>query len=409
MTASAGPALTSKIFNAIVIVSALGYFVDIYDYYIFLVSRLAVLRDFGISGGGLTETGLYLVNMQFAGLLAGGIFFGILGDKLGRKQSLLVSILIYSVSTLASGLTQDFDTFALLRFIAGFGIAGEVGVGVTLISEIMSREKRAFGVIIFAGVGLFGVVVAGLLSQYLPWRTCYIIGGVAGLLLLLMRTLVVEPSMFKKLRESKVTRGSLRCLFGSRVHVRRYLLCILLAVPIFFGVSIVMTFSPELAAAMGVAEPVTAATTMIYSYVAMVTGEIAIGLLSERLQSRRRVIFGSLVCMAAILLAGLVTGISTATQYYAFAAAVGFCMGYWVNFIALSAEQFDTNLRATAATSIPNFARGTTVLVNLAFLHLKNQGIAMAAGIIGLTCIAIALVALKLLPESYGKDLDYVD
>ena len=265
----------------------------------------------------------------------------------------------------------------------------------TLISEVMNREKRAFGVIIFAGIGLFGVVVAGLVSQYLPWRTCYIMGAIAGLLLLFMRTLVVEPEMFRKLRASAVTRGSLRSLFGSRAYIQRYLLCILLAVPVFFGVSIVMTFSPELALAMGVTEPVTAATTMIYSYVAMVTGEIAIGLLSERLQSRRRVIFGSLVCMAAILLAGLVAGISTATQYYAFAAAVGCCMGYWVNFIALSAEQFGTNLRATAATSIPNFARGTTVLVNLAFLHLKDQGIAMAAGIIGLICIAIALVALK--------------
>lgn len=402
------PALTTRVLNATVIVTALGYFIDLFDYYVFLVTRQKVLTDFGFSGSQLMETGLYMVNLQFAGLLVGGVIFGVLGDKIGRKQSLLGSILLYSIATLASGMTHNIDVFAALRFIAGIGIAGEVGVGVTMVSETMDKNRRGLGVTAFIGVGLLGVVAAALMSELLHWRTCYIIGGLAGLLLLVTRIWVMEPQMFTDLNKS-VKRGSFRVLFASPDGVRRYVLCILLAVPVFFGVSIIATLSPELSIALGASPPASVSTTMIIAYTMMVIGEIVIGLLSQRLKSRKKVIALFLVLMAITLGVGFHNGALDATGYYILAGVVGFFMGYWVNFIALSAEQFGTNVRSLAANTIPNFTRGTTIAINMAFLALKDDGVVYAASIVGFTVIVIALLALWKLPETFGKDLDYTE
>lgn len=400
--------LTSKVLNATVVVTALGYFIDLFDYYIFLITRVAVLTDFGLSGTELTDTGLYMVNLQFAGLLVGGIIFGLLGDKVGRKFSLLGSILLYSAATLASAFVTNIDVFAALRFIAGVGIAGEVGVGVTMVSEMMDKKRRGLGVTVFVGVGLLGVVAAAIASELLSWRTCYIVGGLAGFALLATRIWVIEPQMFTKLHDG-VVRGSFRQLFSSRENARRYILCILLAVPVFFGVSIIATLSPELSAALGAATPVAASTTMIVAYTMMVAGEISIGLLSQYFGSRRKVIGAFLVGMAIALAVGFGLGNLGGTGYLVLAAIVGFFMGYWVNFVALSAEQFGTNLRATAASTIPNFARGSVVLINTAFIWLKDDGIVYAASVVGFTTIAIALFAVWKVPETFGKDLDYID
>ncbi|MGE3771013.1 MAG: MFS transporter [Bdellovibrionales bacterium] len=405
---AAAPALTNKVLNATVIVTALGYFIDLFDYYIFLITRITVLKDFGLDGAALTDTGLYLVNLQFGGLLVGGLIFGVLGDKIGRKQSLLGSILLYSLATLASGLTHDLDTFAVLRFIAGVGIAGEVGVGVTMVAETMDKNRRGLGVTVFIGVGLLGVVAAALASEVLHWRTCYIVGGLAGLALLVTRIWVMEAQMFTKL-DKGVVRGSFRLLFSSRENIRRYVLCIIMAIPVFFGVSIIATLSPELSTALGANPPASVSTTMVIAYTMMVLGEIVIGLLSQYLQSRRKVIAVFLALMLLALAIGFNSGSLTATGYYVLAAIVGFFMGYWVNFIALSAEQFGTNIRSLAANTIPNFARGSVILINTAFLALKDDGVVYAAGVVGFICILSALFAVWKVPETFGKDLDYVD
>jgi putative MFS transporter len=401
--------LSPKILTATVLITALGYLIDVYDMLIFNVTRVKSLQDMGLSGDVLTDAGLFILNMQQAGLLIGGLFFGVLGDRIGRKACLLGSILVYSLATLGCAFVQDENVYAALRFIAGFGLAGEVGVGIALITETITKEKRGLATALFCFIGIAGAVIAAAMSEFLPWRTCYLIGGLAGLLLLATRALLAESGLFAKVKQvAGVSRGNLLLFFRQPSLGFRYLMCILIGAPIMFPIGLMWTLAPEMGKALGVTGDLKASMAIGIGYTAMMFGDLIAGLVSQRLKSRLKtvVIF---ITFTGLVFAGLfmTQGLSP-FWYYAFCAASGLGIGYWVTLITNAAEQFGTNLRATVATSVPNFVRATLIPMNLLLAWLKPElGIAMSALLVGGGVLVIALLALTRLEETFSKDLDY--
>jgi predicted MFS family arabinose efflux permease len=401
-----------EIFQPAVIVGALGYFVDVYDLILFVIVRSASLQDLGFSGSQVLEHGIFLFNCQMAGMLAGGIAFGILGDRFGRVVLLFGSILLYSVANIANGFVHSVEAYAVWRFIAGFGLAGELGGGITLVSEILSKEARGYGTMIVATVGVFGAVVGGLVAGLVHWRTAYFIGGGLGLVLLIMRMSVAESGMFKELRSksTSVARGNFLALFTNWKRFAKYLRCILIGLPLWFVIGILVNLSPEIASALKIKGAIDAAHAVGFAYLGITFGGFASGFFSQQLRSRKKVIF-AFVCftLAAMAAYFFCAGFSAAT-FYLVILFLGFGVGYWAVFVTIAAEQFGTNIRATVATTVPNFVRGAVVPLTMTFNHFKSHiGIAPSAAFIGVACILISLWALRGLDETYGKELDYLE
>jgi len=412
---------------AAVSVAALGYFVDIYDLILFGVVRVASLQSLGISGETLTTDGEYLLNMQMAGMFIGGVLWGVLGDRKGRLSVLFGSIFLYSLANIANGFVTDLTSYAVLRFIAGIGLAGELGAGITLVSEMLSKEKRGIGTTIVAAFGLLGAVVAGLVGNYDwsfswngepvdNWRVAYFLGGLLGLALLLLRIGVFESGMFAKMKESNVRRGDLGQLILRPRNALRYLHCILIGLPLWFIIGILIFQSPEFAKAQGQAFEVVAGTAIMLAYLGLVAGDVASGLLSQVLRSRRRAVLIFLVLCAVVSVYYLLLPAVSDTHFYAVCFAMGFSVGYWAVFVTIAAEQFGTNLRATVATTVPNFVRGSVVPLTLIFAYLRDDlftgmpkaNINSALWVLG-GSLMIAFVSLYYLEETFGKDLNYVE
>lgn len=404
------PSYSLNIFSPLVIITALGYMVDVYDMLLFNVVRVPSLTDMGLSGDALTNAGLLILNMQMAGLLIGGLAFGIAGDKIGRKSCLLVSILIYSLATLLCAFVQDPNHYALLRFVAGLGLSGEVGIGISLITESLSRERRGMATTLFCFIGISGAILAAIAGNFLEWRTCYLIGGLAGLALLATRALICESGLFEKLKATQVSRGSLLIIFKNATLLRRYIACILIGMPIYFAIGVLWTLAPELGKAMGVTEVIKPAIAVGIGYTGLVIGDVIAGTLSQVYRSRVKPLLLFMTATGVLLVTFFFSRDLHVSEYYAFCLGAGLTTGYWVNMVTLAAEQFGTNIRATAATSIPNFVRATLLPMNLVIAALKPElGIAMAALIVGGGALVIALLAMTQLEETFGKDLDYND
>lgn len=401
-----------------VIVAALGYFVDIYDLVLFSIIRVPSLKYLGVSGAALLDQGLYLLNVQMAGMLLGGVMWGMLGDKKGRLSVLFGSILLYSLANIANGMVSSIGAYAILRFIAGVGLAGELGAGITLVSEILPKEQRGYGTMIITSVGVSGAILAGIISAEFGWRICYFIGGGLGLGLLILRIGVLESGMYKKVAESKVRRGSFLSLFTNRKRFAKYMRCILIGFPTWYMVGILMTFAPEFSKAMHVIGEVTGGNAILWFYFGLTLGDMLSGYTSQVLQSRKKVVLGFLIgCLCFVILYHLVDGVS-ATMFYAVCVLMGITSGYWAIFVTVAAEQFGTNLRSTVATTVPNFVRGALVLIAWAFQearsyftaqHGPEKGILYGGIVIGVICLAIAMVSLFGMEETYGKDLDYIE
>ncbi len=399
-----------RILNAAVVVSALGYFVDIYDLILFSIVRISSLKSLGLEGGAVLEQGMYLLNMQMTGMLLGGIFWGILGDKRGRLSVLFGSILLYSAANIANGLVTSVEQYAWLRLIAGIGLAGELGAGITLVAEVLPKEKRGFGTTIVAAFGICGAVLAAQIAKAFEWRTAYFIGGGLGLALLVLRVSVFESSMFAAVKEKVKSRGNFLALFHPWPRLKRYLACIFIGVPIWYVIGILITLSPEFASAMGVAEEVSPGTAVMYAYIGLALGDLCSGLLSQLLRSRRKVVILFLGLVVACVAAYLTRSAISAEGIYLLCMGLGFATGYWAMFVTIAAEQFGTNLRATATTSVPNFVRGSVVPLSLLFGYLKASfGMLAAAWMVGGVAIGLALLGLSQLEETFGKDLDYLE
>lgn len=396
-----------------VLVAALGYFVDIYDLLLFGIVRVPSLRAIGVGEEDLLRVGIRLINAQMAGMLVGGILWGIWGDKRGRLSVLFSSILLYSLANIANAFVPNAEWYAALRFLAGVGLAGELGAAITLVSEIMSKENRGIGTTIVASVGILGAVLASLIGDFFDWRTAYIVGGVMGLALLILRLKMFESGMYEEVHKAThVRKGDITLLFRSRERFGKYLRCILIGVPVWFVIGILITFSPELAKELEVTGPIAAGTAIMVSYAGLSAGDFASGLLSQYFRSRRKVVGLFLLLTAvSVVTYSQARGVSPAV-FYSLCAILGFAVGYWAVFVTIGAEQFGTNLRATVATTVPNFVRGSVVLSTLSFQFLsKNQGFSLVASalIVGIVTLALGFWSLFTMPETFAKDLDYLE
>ncbi len=411
---------SSRSVTAIVMVAALGYFVDIYDLLLFGIVRVPSLISLGYEKGSplLTQKGEFLITMQMFGMLIGGILWGVIGDKKGRLSVLFGSIFLYSIANIANGMVDTVAAYATWRFIAGVGLAGELGAGITLVAEVMPKEKRGVGTMIVASVGLTGAVVANLVYRFSSdWRLCYYIGGGLGLGLLLLRIGVSESGMFKTAQSEKVSRGNFVALFTDGKRLGKYLRCILIGMPTWYVIGVLVTFSPEFAKALGIEGEVKGGDAIMYAYTGIVLGDLATGALSQLLKSRLRVMYIFLAMTAVTVLIYLnAYGVSVGTLYL-LCGLLGFVTGFWVIFVTISAEQFGTNLRATVTTTTPNFVRGALPLILFLFTFFQNQLAHLGSGparinaglIVGAIVILISGIALRGLKETFHEDLNYVE
>lgn len=391
-----------------VIVAALGYFVDIYDLLLFSIVRRPSLIALGIPENDLLVQGEFLLQVQMTGLLIGGLIWGIMGDKLGRLSVLFGSILLYSLANIANGFVTTLDQYAWLRFIAGIGLAGELGAGVTLVSEILPARLRGYGTTIIATVGLMGAVVANFLSKQFDWQISYFIGGGLGLLLLITRISVFESGMFLKTKEKDVERGNFFQLFSQRARFIKFMGCIFIGLPIWYTIGILVTFSPEFARTMDIIGTISAGDAVMFSYIGLAVGDLSSGVSSQLIGSRKKVLKVYMLLTLGFILMFLFMPVKTAGFFYFACFCLGVGIGYWALFVTVAAEQFGTNLRSTAATTVPNFIRGTVVPLTLAFQYLRPYvGIINGALIIGVLTIIVAFIALRFIDETYGRDLNF--
>jgi len=398
------------LFSMPVIVAALGYFVDIYDLILFGIVRVSSLRELGLSDAEITTVGANILNMQMAGMLVGGVLWGVLGDKKGRMSVLLGSIILYSTANLLNGFVQDVNSYMALRFIAGIGLAGELGAGVTLVSELLPKAIRGYGTMVIATVGVTGAIAANFIAQSFDWRTAYIIGGVMGFALLLMRVGLIESQMFKSLQHSGVKKGAFFDLFIKKELFIKYIKSIMIGLPLWFCVGILVLFSPEFAKELGVSGTINAGNAVMLCYIGLTIGDFLSGFMSQKAQSRRKIIFIFMGFALALSLIYLNAQNASPTIFYALCFGIGVACGYWALFITVAAEQFGTNIRSTAASTVPNFVRGMVVPMSLAFLALKPfGGVVFAAAIVGGVVFVIGFAALYWLEETFHKELDYVE
>jgi predicted MFS family arabinose efflux permease len=393
-----------------VIVIAMGYFVDIYDLILFGVVRVESLTELGLDKEGITLWGSIILNAQMGGMLIGGILWGILGDKKGRLSVLFASIILYSVANTLNAFVTNVEQYALLRFIAGIGLAGELGAGVTLVAEILPKHLRGYGVMSIAAFGVLGVVAANIVAENFAWRNAYIIGGVLGFMLLVLRFRVRESEMFQHHVSDDVKRGHFFALFSHRKLFNKYIKAIVIGMPLWYVVGILVMFSPEFAIALSIQGEVSAGTALMYTYIGLSVGDLASGYLSQQMQSRKKAytIFMGL-SVVSVLYYFTLSGASADSFYIAVFLLGVFC-GYWALFITMAAEQFGTNIRATVATTVPNFVRGSVVPITSSFMLLKeSMGVLGSAAVVGSVVFTIALVALYYTRETFHEDLDYIE
>ena len=397
------------IFSIPVIVGALGYFVDIYDLLLFGIVRKPSLASLGLSPEQVTSVGEDIISIQMAGLLIGGIIWGIMGDKKGRLSVLFGSIILYSLANIANGMVTNTTQYAIVRFIAGIGLAGELGAGITLVSELLPKEKRGIATSLVAGLGLTGAVVAFFISQSFDWRICYYIGGGLGLLLLLLRVSVFESGMFHEVKKLKISRGNLLMFFNNRERFKKYASSILIGLPTWYVIGVLVTFSDQFGKEFSI-ENVSPGKAIMFAYAGISIGDITIGFVSQWLKSRKKALY--IFYALTILFISLFFAQSGGSndQMYWICAGLGFATGFWAIFVTMAAEQFGTNLRATAATTVPNVVRGALPLIIILFKGLRGSMSYANAGLLtGVIVMIIAIIATVNAKETFGKDLNYIE
>jgi MFS family permease len=399
------------LFSVPVIVAALGYFVDIYDLLLFGIVRIPSLQSMGLSDSEISLKGAYILNWQMIGLLLGGILWGVLGDKKGRLSVLFGSILTYSIANIGCGFVNSPETYMILRFIAGIGLAGELGAGITLVSEVLPKQLRAIGTSLVAGIGLLGAVFAYFTVEIFEWRTAYFIGGGMGLSLLLLRLGVFESGVFENTKhQSSIQKGNFFSLFTNRKRFLKYLKCIGLGVPTWFVIGIIATFGNEIGKALSIATPIKPGLAIMWCYIGLSLGDFSSGFVSHYLQSRKKTVLYFILYTFFVITAMLYSGIEQEKYFYGLIFFAGIGIGYWAMFVTIAAEQFGTNLRATAATTVPNMVRGTVVLMTISFNALKNDfSIIFSVSIIGIFCFWAGIYSALNISETHDIDMDFIE
>ncbi|NDC37055.1 MAG: MFS transporter [Proteobacteria bacterium] len=393
-----------------VVVAALGYFVDIFDILLFSIVRVQSLTDLGLDGDAILTEGMRLLRTQMLGMLLGGVIWGVIADKRGRVTVLFGSIITYSIATFLNGFVQNVWQYEVLRFIGGIGLAGELGAGITLVTESLEKHRRGLGTMLVASFGVSGAVAAGILAEFVGWRECYLIGGALGFLLLFLRVASLESTLYQKTLAGGVVTGSLILLFSTRERAMRFIRCVTLGLPAWYTIGILITLAPEFGRVVGMTELPRAGLAVMYAYAGSVIGDLACGLLSQLLQSRKKALSVFYAFSAVIVVVYLLPHGSGPQTFYWLCGLLGFGVGCWAIFITTAAEQFGTNLRGTVATSAPNFARGGLVPLSLLFESLKpGLGLLGSAAAVGAMTLGLAFLALAFTKESFATDLDYVE
>ncbi len=397
-----------------VIVAALGYFVDIYDLLLFGIVRVPSLKDLELD---VDTVGTFILNSQMIGLLLGGILWGILGDKKGRLSVLFGSILVYSLANIACGFLPQINfgdkatVYAILRFIAGVGLAGELGAGITLVSESLPKELRAIGTSIVAGFGVLGAVVAQITVELAgSWTTSYFIGGGLGLILLILRVSVAESGIYKNIKADKsICRGNFLTFFTNKARFIKYMKCIFVGLPIWFCIGILVIMANQFAPEMGITNIVPGKAIM-WCYLFASIGDFISGFISHALRSRKKTILYMMLFSLIGVLLLLFSGPKTENMYYFYCAWIGLGNGFWAMFVTVAAEQFGTNMRSTAATTIPNMVRGALPLMLIGFdFFKKNNSVIISAAIIGCIVFAVGFYATLTISETHDRDMDFVE
>jgi MFS family permease len=402
--------LSSKIISIPVIVASLGYFVDIYDLQLFNIIGKQSLAGLNLSLEDIAKYDYQLFLWQMGGMLLGGIVFGILGDKLGRKSVLFSSILIYSLANIANAYVTNIHQYEFVRLIAGFGLSGELGAAITLVSEIIEKEKRGWGTMIIVSAGALGAVAGNLIAKETSWQTSYIIGGVLGLMLLVFRFSTFESGMFEQLKSDKVQKGNFFMLFSNIGILKKYIACILVGLPVWFVIGILVKFCGKFADHLQMTTAVSTGDAIMYSYIGLSVGDILSGWISQLWRSRRKVIFLYLFLTLVLMMIYLfIRGIDS-TIFYFLTFGLGLATGFWALFVTVASEQFGTNIRATVTTTVPNFVRGGVIPITLSFNYLLNKyEIETATWVVGGACLILSGISTWYLKETFAKDLDYYE
>lgn len=409
LTSESRPSLLKQLLQVPVIVAALGYLVDMYDLFLFSVVRVPSLKALNVPTENLLTEGIRLLNYQMAGMLIGGVLWGVIADKKGRLSVLFGSIIMYSLANIGNGFVTSVDQYAILRFIAGVGLAGELGAGITLVTEVLPKEIRGYGTTLVATLGVLGAILAYFVADLFAWRISYFVGGGMGLLLLVLRFNVFESGMFKQIKDNSIEKGNIMMILTNGKRFTKYMMAILVGLPIWFVVGILITFSPEFGSAKGV-EGINAGKAVMLAFSGQVFGDIGSGLLSQYLKSRKKVIGLFILLSLAMMIGYLLIPMQDLFSFYLLCALLGFCNGYWTLFITIAAELFGTNLRATVATTVPNFVRGATIPLAALFVQFKPDfGVIQSGLFIGLGTSAVALIALYFLEETFTKDMNFVE
>ncbi len=403
--------------NAVVIVASLGYFVDIYDLILFnVIKKDSLMKGLGIAESMVDQEGVMLFNLQMLGMLVGGLLWGILGDRKGRVKVLFGSILLYSLANIANAFVTDITTYGAVRFLAGIGLAGELGAGITLVNETMSKEKRGYGTMILVAFGALGAVFAAFVAKFDwqmsldNWQISYIVGGAMGLLLLLIRMGTLESGMFKNMHHSTAKKGDFMSLFKTKDRAFRYLGCILIGLPVWFVIGLLIALCTTFAKETGVVGEVSTGTAVMFAYIGLSTGDIISGLLSQWFKSRKKVVFLYLGLCAVLSAIFLFSNGLSVNAFYTLCLFLGIATGYWCLFVTISSEQFGTNIRSTVTTTVPNFVRGAVWPITIGFQKLlPATGAIWGASVIGIICIGLAVLATMRVNETFARDLDYVE
>ena len=393
-----------------VLVAALGYFVDIYDLLLFNIVRVPSLRSMGLDSEAVKKSGEHIISLQMIGLLIGGVIWGIMGDKRGRLSVLFGSIVLYSIANIINGFVHTVDQYAWTRFFAGIGLAGELGAGITLVTELVNKEKRGIATSFVAGIGLTGAIVAYFISRNFDWRICYFIGGGLGFCLLILRVSVFESGMYKQIKQMNIVRGNYLMFFNNGKRFRKYILSILIGLPTWYVIGILIVFSNEFGKRFGIKDEIIPGKATMFAYVAISIADILVGFVSQWLKSRKKALYiFYLMTIISIALYFSPLNDSQAAMYL-ICAAMGFATGFWALFVTMAAEQFGTNLRAMAATTAPNMVRGSLPLTLLLFNWLQHNFSYVQSGLItGCVVMAVTVLAAIFTEETFGKDLNYVE
>ncbi len=413
----------------LITVAALGYFVDIYDLILFNVVKKESLISLGYtSETDLKNYGLQLFNWQMGGMLVGGVLWGILGDKKGRLKVLFGSILLYSAANMANAFVGDITSYAMIRFIAGVGLAGELGAGITLVAEVMSKETRGYGTMIIVTFGALGAVLAAVvggesagISKIIEslttvhlenWQVAYVIGGILGLLLLALRIGTLESDMYKKVHHEEVSRGDFLSLFKNKTIFLKYLKCILIGLPVWYAIGILIALAENFGGSLlNVSGKVVNGQAVMYAYLGLSAGDLISGLLSQILKSRKKVVMLYLFFSAIVIWMYFGTTSGRSAEWFYFVCfLVGAGTGFWALFVTIAAEQFGTNIRSTVTTTVPNFVRGAVIPITASFKALEGSlGTLNAAVSVGIVCLLLSFWAIWGVEETFSKELNYTE